>query len=151
MGFILTHMDSMCACGKLVDLWVESLEHMNYWNPIIHYTCSWHSTVNQRKDKRKERKPLDLLILLWVCNKKQRFLFCIFFYFPEERQENWQGNSSVMETISRPPSCLITGSIFGILQQAPWDTILWTATVLHCNKNKNKNTYTIANKQARAF
>lgn len=32
--------------------------------------------------------------------------------------KNWQGNKSVMEKISRPPSCLITGSISGFLQHA---------------------------------
>lgn len=30
--------------------------------------------------------------------------------------KNWQENKSVMEKISRPPSCLITGSISGFLQ-----------------------------------
>lgn len=32
--------------------------------------------------------------------------------------KNWQENKSVMEKISRPPSCLITGSISGFLQHA---------------------------------
>lgn len=33
-----------------------------------------------------------------------------------ENRENWQGNRGGMERMSRPPSCLITGSIVGFLQ-----------------------------------
>lgn len=68
-----------------------------------------------------------------------------FFFFPRRENRvrgvaggNWQRNNSVMEMISGPPSCLITGSISRFLQHASCDTTLWKAIILHCNKNKQK-------------
>jgi len=46
-----------------------------------------------------------------LCKQKQNIL-------SGENVKNWQGNKSVMEKFSRPPSCLITGSISGFLQRA---------------------------------
>lgn len=103
-----------CGCISRITSTHELLEPNHPLHMFLTLNCK---SKKGQKEKKKENHT-KIYSFSYKCVTKTKDFFFLFFYFTEERQENWQGNSSVMERISRPPRCLITGSIFGILQQA---------------------------------